>query len=261
MLIAFTFCLINKFDSLAETLANLIDTNLETIKDAPAFLNLHYSTVKAIATFDEIAEEIYVFEAVTNWINTNKAKYDNKQISELVESISLSTISTPNLLSCVRRSGLISDSKICDVLESRYRNICSEENGAEIVSGNVFSDSKCNGNCLRNPPYIFTGQAGFTRQELNQRIVIKMKNSVLANRIKMHLYDRDNRNYSYVIETSDDGEKWDKIVDYSEMDCQSMQEINFVKRKFKFLSVMGTRSKYERFHIVSLSVEFNDSPN
>ncbi len=65
-----------------------------------------------------------------------------------------------------------------------------------------------------------------TGSEVNS-IVIKLGSPSIFNQIKLLLWDKDVRSYSYYIEVSMDEEDWVRIVDYSGYLCRSWQNLNF----------------------------------
>ena len=79
----------------------------------------------------------------------------------------------------------------------------------------------------------------------------------MINKVQFKLWDLDDRTYSYILESSEDGSNWTTILDCSEMSCSSMQTIYFPVKQVKLISVKGIKNSFtgniERlnFHIVS----------
>ena len=73
-------------------------------------------------------------------------------------------------------------------------------------------------------------ERGFTRHlimEGDPGIIIQLGKPSIINTIKMLLWDKDSRCYSYKIESSMDNQEWTVIVDYSNCYCRSWQTIHF----------------------------------
>lgn len=69
----------------------------------------------------------------------------------------------------------------------------------------------------------------------------------------MLLWDRDERSYSYYIETSVDQINWNRVIDYTEYYCRSWQILYFTSRAVRYIKVVGTHNTSNRwFQIVAL---------
>lgn len=58
-------------------------------------------------------------------------------------------------------------------------------------------------------------------------ITVKLSHPYIINCIRMLLWDRDNRSYSYYIQVSLDSEVWTTVVDRRQHLCRSWQELFF----------------------------------
>ena len=107
-------------------------------------------------------------------------------------------------------------------------NLAQEVHGAEVLSGE-FRDTLFNGEYT-----CYDLERGFTRhligEEEKQGIVIGLGRPSIINNIRLLLWDKDQRSYSYVIECSLDNQNWTQIVDYSSYFCRSWQKIYFVPK-------------------------------
>lgn len=65
------------------------------------------------------------------------------------------------------------------------------------------------------------------------------------------LWDCDERSYSYYVEVSGNGWKWDRVVDKTSESCKSWQILQFNPRPVVFIRIVGTRNTAnEVFHCV-----------
>lgn len=64
-------------------------------------------------------------------------------------------------------------------------------------------------------------------EEEKQGVVIDLRRPSIINTIRLLLWDKDHRSYSYVIEFSLDNQNWTQIIDYSKYFCRSWQRIHF----------------------------------
>ncbi|EDW41175.1 GM25304 [Drosophila sechellia] len=77
----------------------------------------------------------------------------------------------------------------------------------------------------------------------------------MINHIRMLLWDRDSRAYSYY-EVSGDRQHWERVVDYIDYHCRSWQYLYFAPRTVKFIRLVGTHNNGNRvFHVVCLEAK------
>lgn len=128
----------------------------------------------------------------------------------------LSLISITDLLNVVRPTGLVSSEVILDAISARtqtrdselsYRgrllvdvNVAHPLHGAQVLQGEMRS-YLLNGDTVN-----YDMERGYTRHTITdspeQGILIKLGSQCIINHIKMLLWDRDMRSYSYYIEVS-----------------------------------------------------------
>ena len=77
---------------------------------------------------------------------------------------------------------------------------------------------------------------GFTLHYLEEgkAIVVALGRPSIINTVKMLLWDKDSRSYSYYIEVSMDNEDWVKVIDYSNYLCYSWQTLHFDPRVVRY---------------------------
>ena len=105
---------------------------------------------------------------------------------------------------------------------------------------------------------------GFTRHPIDENpatgIVVKLGMQCIVNCIKMLLWDKDNRSYSYRIEASMHEDKdWVTIVDHSTYLCRSWQKLYFPKKVARYFRIVGTNNTVNRvFHVVSFEAYYKE---
>lgn len=84
---------------------------------------------------------------------------------------------------------------------------------------------------------------------------VRLHRQMMVSHIRLLLMDRDRRAYRYTVETSEDGEKWDQVVDRSEGWWRSWQAHTFPPRVVRHVRVRGVgASRGNRFHLVEVEV-------
>ncbi|VDP04760.1 unnamed protein product [Soboliphyme baturini] len=195
------------------------------------------SVIKEIISRDSFfVPEIEVFKAVREWARVNPTL----DLQEVLSAVRLPLISLENLLNCVRPSGIVSADDILDTIKTQSEKIDSQlkYRGYSIHDVNVAASNR---NDVDNPG-----------------IVVQLGSPYIINHIKMLLWDRDERSYSYYIETSMDRERWVRVVDYSDYLCRSWQYLYFPERVVRYIKIVGTRNtKNNVFHLVSLEAMYS----
>lgn len=79
----------------------------------------------------------------------------------------------------------------------------------------------------------------------------------IINHIKLLLWDRDIRSYSYYIETSVNQTTWDRVIDHTKYNCRSWQFLYFGSRAARYIKLVGTHNTCNRvFHVVALEAYY-----
>ncbi|CAF4299951.1 unnamed protein product, partial [Adineta steineri] len=83
---------------------------------------------------------------------------------------------------------------------------------------------------------------GYTRHLIDDthNICIKLDGPSIINHIKLLLWDKDTRAYSYYIEVSVDNTNWTKVIDYRPYLCRSWQKLYFPPIVATYIRVVGT---------------------
>lgn len=105
---------------------------------------------------------------------------------------------------------------------------------------------------------------GYTRHSItdanDQSIIVELGTISIINHIKMLLWDRDQRSYSYFVEVSVDQKNWDRVIDHTQYHCRSWQFLYFQSCAVRFIKVVGTHNTSNRlFHLVAFETYFNPS--
>lgn len=104
-------------------------------------------------------------------------------------------------------------------------------------------------------------EKGYTRHSItdsgDQNIVVELGTICIINHLKMLLWDKDIRAYSYYIETSVNKLNWDRVVDHTKYHCRSWQYLFFASRAVRYIKLVGTFNTSNKvFHVVALEAYF-----
>lgn len=87
----------------------------------------------------------------------------------------------------------------------------------------------------------YTGDHGYASHTITKDnshgITIKLSQPYIINCIRMLLWDRDNRSYSYLVQVSLDSENWVTVVDRANHLCRSWQELFFKEKVVRYVNV------------------------
>lgn len=102
---------------------------------------------------------------------------------------------------------------------------------------------------------------GYTRHSISesgdQNIIVELGTISIINHIKLLLWDRDMRSYSYYIETSVNQSTWERVIDHTKYMCRSWQSLYFPSRAVRFIKLVGTHNTCNRvFHVVALEAYY-----
>ncbi|XP_033639361.1 BTB/POZ domain-containing protein 9-like [Asterias rubens] len=258
-------------DALKETCYHFIEANAGDVMNSESFLSLSESALKEVITRDSFyASEIAIFKAVQAWTRANK----DSNFSEIAKAIRLPLMTMTELLNVVRPTKLLSADDILDAIKVKQesRNVDLNFRGALVLNENIATAkynaavtngdmraSLLDGDCMN-----YDLDRGFTRHPIEdtakpEGIVIKLGKPSIINKIKLLLWDRDMRSYSYYIEASIDEQDWVRIVDHSQYLCRSWQTLFFPPRVCRYVRIVGVRNTVNKvFHLVSFECMFTD---
>lgn len=258
--------------SLCQVCKEFIDKNAQEILVNETFFTLSQSSIKELISRDSFcAPENTIFNAVVKWTEHNQGQ----DPSPILECIRLPLMSMNDLLNVVRPTSLVSPDSILDAIklqtESRdmelnYRgslipetNVATQRYGAQVIRGEM-KNSLLDGDSQN-----YDLDRGFTRHPIDdnfgQGVVVKLASPYIINCIKLLLWDRDMRSYSYYLEVSMDDKDYERVVDHSRYLCRSWQTLYFQPRVVRYVRVVGTHNTVNRvFHLVSFDCLFINKP-
>ena len=258
--------------SLAKECSSYIDRNALEVMQHESFYQLSPTALKEMIQRDSFcAQEVEVFKAIQDWIKRNPG--EKESIPEILSCVRLPLMSLEELINVVRPCEFVSSEGILDAIQSKieardqdikYRgfmlpeeNVACSKHGAQVLAGEL-KHYLLDGD-TRN----YDMEKGFTRHHIDENpgtgILIKLGMQCIINHIKLLLWDRDPRSYSYYIEVSMDQRKWTRIIDHQNYLCRSWQNLYFAPRVIKFIKIVGTHNTVNRvFHVVSLECMFTE---
>ncbi|XP_034172159.1 BTB (POZ) domain containing 9 isoform X2 [Osmia lignaria lignaria] len=235
-----------------------------------SFLQLSAAALNELVSRDSFyAPEIDIFLAVRAWVKANPDANDKS----VLEKVRLSLVSITDLLNIVRPTKLISPEVILDAIASRtqtrdsdlnYRgrllideNVAHPMHGAQVLQGEMRSY------LLDGDTNNYDMERGYTRHTITESqehgILIKLGTQCIINHVKMLLWDKDMRSYSYYLEVSMDQEDWVRVIDHTEYFCRSWQYLYFEPRVVLYIRIVGTNNTVNKvFHVVSFEAYYTN---
>ncbi|XP_025116801.2 BTB/POZ domain-containing protein 9 isoform X2 [Bubalus kerabau] len=238
-----------------------MDRNAQEVLSSEGFLSLSKTALLNIVLRDSFAApEKDIFLALLNWCKHNS----NENHAEIMQAVRLPLMSLTELLNVVRPSGLLSPDAILDAIKVRsesrdmdlnYRgmlipeeNIATMKYGAQVVKGELKSA------LLDGDTQNYDLDHGFSRHPIDDDcrsgIEIKLGQPSIINHIRILLWDRDSRSYSYFIEVSMDELDWIRVIDHSQYLCRSWQKLYFPARVCSFTPCPG---RYDHRYLLRYS--------
>lgn len=68
--------------------------------------------------------------------------------------------------------------------------------------------------------------------------ILQLGSATTINLIKFEIQDLQYVMYNYFIEVSEDNEKWERIIDYTDYVCHGMQSLYFPAKVIKFIRLV-----------------------
>ncbi|CAF2085115.1 unnamed protein product [Rotaria magnacalcarata] len=275
-----TACLY-ELNNLREHCALFIDSHGSEIITTNEFLALSPEALSSVISRDSFFyPEIDIFYAIKNWHDYYylSQKDQWKPFDSIVSKVRLTLMSMIELLKIVRYSNLFDLNHILDAIDiihaesnsavtvnnrtnyKNYRgrlrlneNLATKAYDAEVIEGEV-------------QQYLLDGEVinydldrGYTRHLIDDvhHICVKLGEPSIINHIKLLLWDKDTRTYSYYVEVSVDNRNWTRIIDYRLYLCRSWQKLYFTPIVASFIRVVGTHNSVNKvFHLVSMEVYY-----
>ncbi|XP_034158848.1 BTB/POZ domain-containing protein 9 isoform X2 [Pangasianodon hypophthalmus] len=219
------------------------------------------------------ASEREIFQALCRWCKQNS---EDPSAREVMSAVRLPLMSLSEMLNVVRPSGLLSADELLDAIQTRserrdmelnYRGmLIPEENIATMKHGAVVVKGELKSALLDGDTQNYDLDHGFTRHPIEDDgrsagIQIRLGQPSIINHIRLLLWDKDSRSYSYYIEVSMDELDWVRVVDHSKFLCRSWQNLYFQARVCRFIRVVGTHNTVNKvFHLVALECMYTQRP-
>lgn len=258
-------------DQLTDFCLQFADRNADTVLSSDTFCSLPAPSVIQLISRDSFcAKEIDIFLTLQKWAAQNLLA-DQQDLENILSHIRLQLIKLDELLQIVRPSGLVPADVILDAIKEQtekpcidlpYRgfslpdvNVARTDLHAQVIEGEI-KQALLNGD---NTNYDM--ERGFSRHPIDNRcegIIVQLGAPYIINHIRLLLWDRDQRSYSYYIEASVDRQDWVRIVDNSRFFCRSWQRLCFTPRVVRYIRIVGTHNTVNRvFHLVSMEAMFS----
>lgn len=253
--------------SLVKDCCSFIDRNALDVMHHESFFTLSSTGIRDLIGRDSFcAQEVDIFTAVVQWTDKNPGEPDHVA-QEILSKVRLSLMTIEDLMQTVRPRGIIPAEAILDAIDAKTRsrdtdlkyrgfmipeeNVATERHGAKVITGEL-KHNLLDGDCDN-----YDMERGFTRHHIdaegnNQGIIIQLGMQCILNHMRMLLWDKDSRSYSYYIEVSMDQKDWIRVVDHRNFLCRSWQSIFFHPRVVRYIKIVGTHNTVNRvFHVVS----------
>ncbi|XP_030766538.1 BTB/POZ domain-containing protein 9 isoform X2 [Sitophilus oryzae] len=247
-------------DKLIDVCHTFLDKHANEILLHETFIALSQTSLVDLLQRDSFfAPEVEIFRGVCNWCKANE---DHSDLA--MKCVRLPLMNVADLLSVVRPAGLVKPDCLLDAIADRTNcrtnslphrgqldeNVACPRTGSKVVIGEL-SEYLLDGDY-----YSYDMDKGYTRHAINgpadQGIIVKLGVPSIINHIRMLLWDRDIRSYSYYVEVSMEQKDWVRVVDYSQYCCRSWQYLYFNTRVVQFIRIVGTHNTVNKvFHLVT----------
>ncbi|XP_053988231.1 BTB/POZ domain-containing protein 9 [Hylaeus volcanicus] len=234
------------------------------------FLQLSTGALNELISRDSFyAPEVNIFLAVRAWVNANPDA-DSKSV---LDKVRLSLVPITDLLNIVRVSGLVTPEAILDAIAAKtqirdsdlnYRGrLFIDENVAHPIHGAQVLQGEMRSHLLDGDTNNYDMERGYTRHTITESqehgILIKLGTQCIINHVKMLLWDKDMRSYSYYLEVSMDQKDWVRVIDHTEYFCRSWQYLYFEPRVVLYIRIVGTNNTVNKvFHVVSFEAYYTN---
>ncbi|KAK0146290.1 BTB/POZ domain-containing protein 9 [Merluccius polli] len=248
-----------------------MDRHAPDVLSSDGFLALSKAALLTVVRRDSFAAtEKEIFLALSRW---SRHHGDGEDSREVMSAVRLPLMSLTEMLNVVRPSGLLSPDHLLDAIKTRsesrdmdlnYRgmlipeeNIATMKHGAQVVKGELKSA------LLDGDTQNYDLDHGFSRHPIEEDgragLQVKLGQPFIINHVRLLLWDRDSRSYSYYIEVSMDELDWVRVVDHSKSLCRSWQNLYFTPRVCRYVRIVGTHNTVNKvFHLVAFECMFTN---
>lgn len=161
-----------------------------------------------------------------------------------------------HLLQIVRPSGILDADNLLDAIEEQsvskylpYRAaLWPDKNVASPKFQSCTIRGECRSELLNGDVTSYDLEKGYTCHNINDDggIVVELGTICIINHIKMLLWDRDARSYSYYVEVSPNQVQWQRVIDYSKYHCRSWQFLYFDAKPVRYVKIVGTHNSVNK---------------
>ncbi|XP_063040344.1 BTB/POZ domain-containing protein 9 isoform X2 [Engraulis encrasicolus] len=268
--VASLYCL----SGLAEACCAYMDRHAPEVLESEGFLSLSKTALLTVVRRDSFAaSEREIFQALCRWCRHNG---EGAECQEVMSAVRLPLMSLSEMLNVVRPSGLLSPDDLLDAIQTRsesrdmdlnYRGmLIPEENIATMKHGAVVVKGELKSALLDGDTQNYDLDHGFSRHPIEEDgratgILVRLGQPSIINHVRLLLWDRDSRSYSYYLEVSMDELDWVRVVDHSKFLCRSWQNLYFPARVCRYIRVVGTHNTVNKvFHLVALECMYTSHP-
>ncbi|XP_031623782.1 BTB/POZ domain-containing protein 9-like [Contarinia nasturtii] len=244
-----------------------MDRNASPLLEHETFKTLSQDSLSTLLKRDTFyAAEIDIFKAVQNWSKHNP----NADAKEAFSFVRWSLMSSDEIFKTVLPSNILEPAQILNMMKddrdssgtaSRIPftqekdlttlNLATTEKGAKTVCGgnaSVLLDGNFTDYDLRAgytyhricPFYYPKMYEDFNgKKKISSSIIVDLGRVSMINFIRILLNDKDDRSYSYVVDTSIDGVQYETLINYTRNYCRSWQNLYFSPQPVQFIKLVG----------------------
>ncbi|XP_050073004.1 BTB/POZ domain-containing protein 9 [Anopheles maculipalpis] len=259
-------------DGLTSVCYTFMDRNAAEILQHESFRNLSLDSLSSLLMRDSLfAREVEIFQAVFDWCRSNADSVENVDV--VVEKVRFALMSLEELLTVVRPSGILDPERLLDAIAEKvsskqlpYRGaLFPEENVATQQFNSCTIHGELRSALLDGDTVSYDMEKGYTRHSIGEKgdgggIIVELGKLFIINHIKVLLWDRDTRSYSYYIEVSVNQRTWERVVDHTKYYCRSWQYLYFPAQAVRFIRLVGTHNTMNNvFHVVALEAMYTET--
>ncbi|KAL9696135.1 hypothetical protein quinque_015420 [Culex quinquefasciatus] len=257
-------------EGLTNVCHSFLDRNAGEILQHETFRTLSEDSICSLLLRDSFfAPEVQIFQAVYDWCKCNA---DGRSVDNVVSKVRFSLMTLEQLLGVVRPSGILDPDHLLDAIAEKTASTQLPYRGAlwpeENVACNKFSSKTIQGELrsalLDGDTLSYDMEKGYTRHSISdngdsQGIIVELGKMFIINHVRVLLWDRDTRSYSYYVEVSVNQTSWERVVDHSDYYCRSWQYLYFPSRAVRYIRLVGTHNTVNKvFHVVALEAMFTE---
>ncbi|XP_055299673.1 BTB/POZ domain-containing protein 9 [Sitodiplosis mosellana] len=253
-------------ETLSDVCMTFMDRNSTELLNTSAFKTLSQDSLCTLLERDSFfAPEVHIFNAVYDWCKNNP----NADIETVVSFVRLPLMNLEQLLKIVRPCAILDPDRLLDAIEEKttsknllYRGaLWPEENVASAKFNSKTIKGELRSALLDGEVTNYDMEKGYTRHSItdtgDQCILVELGTISIINHIKMLLWDKDIRSYSYYIETSVNQTNWERVIDHTKYMCRSWQFLYFPSRAVRYIKLVGTHNTCNKvFHVVALEAYY-----